>query len=226
MQAFSTEEFTDADYDFIAQTLMKYGSDDAILDLSELDGFLTAIVSGPDSIPPSIWLPAIWGGDEHSSNWDSEAEFKRFFTLVIRYMNSIVDVLMNEPNQYEPVFNVSALSKAEVLIIEEWCFGFMRAVDLGNWPPMDNAASEVLQLIEFHGREENFAQMEALTLQEHQANAKRIASGIKLIHAYWLAKRAHLAPKARKPVVNEPKVGRNEPCPCGSGKKFKQCCLH
>jgi len=25
-------------------------------------------------------------------------------------------------------------------------------------------------------------------------------------------------------VRNEPKVGRNEPCPCGSGKKFKQCC--
>lgn len=22
------------------------------------------------------------------------------------------------------------------------------------------------------------------------------------------------------------KVGRNEPCPCGSGKKFKNCCIH
>ncbi|WP_204478448.1 SEC-C metal-binding domain-containing protein, partial [Aeromonas veronii] len=22
------------------------------------------------------------------------------------------------------------------------------------------------------------------------------------------------------------KIGRNDPCPCGSGKKFKQCCLH
>jgi SWIM/SEC-C metal-binding protein len=27
-----------------------------------------------------------------------------------------------------------------------------------------------------------------------------------------------------KPVVAEKKVGRNEPCPCGSGKKFKNCC--
>ena len=27
------------------------------------------------------------------------------------------------------------------------------------------------------------------------------------------------------PVVrNTPKVGRNEPCPCGSGKKYKHCC--
>lgn len=27
------------------------------------------------------------------------------------------------------------------------------------------------------------------------------------------------------PVRNENKVGRNEPCPCGSGKKYKKCCL-
>ena len=27
-------------------------------------------------------------------------------------------------------------------------------------------------------------------------------------------------PQKRK----QPKVGRNEPCPCGSGKKYKKCC--
>ena len=36
-------------------------------------------------------------------------------------------------------------------------------------------------------------------------------------------------PEAKKKViqqtiVNDSKVGRNEPCPCGSGKKFKKCC--
>ena len=30
---------------------------------------------------------------------------------------------------------------------------------------------------------------------------------------------------APKPIIRtEPKVGRNDPCPCGSGKKFKKCC--
>ncbi len=28
------------------------------------------------------------------------------------------------------------------------------------------------------------------------------------------------------PVPNKPKVGRNDPCPCGSGKKYKKCCLN
>ena len=31
---------------------------------------------------------------------------------------------------------------------------------------------------------------------------------------------------ANKPIVKEKKIGRNDPCPCGSGKKYKKCCLH
>ena len=27
-----------------------------------------------------------------------------------------------------------------------------------------------------------------------------------------------------QPVVKPEKIGRNEPCPCGSGKKYKKCC--
>lgn len=32
------------------------------------------------------------------------------------------------------------------------------------------------------------------------------------------------AQKASKTVVKDKKIGRNEPCPCGSGKKYKKCC--
>jgi len=28
-----------------------------------------------------------------------------------------------------------------------------------------------------------------------------------------------------QPYVPDEKVGRNDPCPCGSGKKYKKCCL-
>ena len=37
----------------------------------------------------------------------------------------------------------------------------------------------------------------------------------KEIHTEW---------KNGKTVVNETKIGRNDPCPCGSGKKYKKCC--
>jgi len=35
---------------------------------------------------------------------------------------------------------------------------------------------------------------------------------------------ADLAPVAAPIVNSDPKVGRNDPCPCGSGKKYKKCC--
>ena len=35
---------------------------------------------------------------------------------------------------------------------------------------------------------------------------------------------SHGEPTAKRPVRADKKVGRNDPCPCGSGKKYKNCC--
>ena len=45
---------------------------------------------------------------------------------------------------------------------------------------------------------------------------------IKLKGVYAHCKKKHFAPQQPLQV---PKVGRNDPCPCGSGKKYKKCCL-
>ena len=45
---------------------------------------------------------------------------------------------------------------------------------------------------------------------------------MKLKAIYAHCKKKHYAPKQE---LQLPKVGRNDPCPCGSGKKFKKCCL-
>lgn len=39
-------------------------------------------------------------------------------------------------------------------------------------------------------------------------------------------KRPKMKQTGNLPIVrDEPKIGRNDPCPCGSGKKYKKCCL-
>jgi len=64
-------------------------------------------------------------------------------------------------------------------------------------------------------------------LPEPEASKLRdaIAPNVRALHAYWLTRRARgvqdLARRDRAPL----RVGRNEPCPCGSGKKYKKCCL-
>ena len=45
---------------------------------------------------------------------------------------------------------------------------------------------------------------------------------IKLKSIYSHCKKKHFS---HQEPVHLPKVGRNAPCPCGSGKKYKQCCL-
>lgn len=32
-------------------------------------------------------------------------------------------------------------------------------------------------------------------------------------------------PEKKKPIIKPKKIGRNEKCPCGSGLKYKKCCL-
>lgn len=52
---------------------------------------------------------------------------------------------------------------------------------------------------------------------------------LKKFHAPFLEKlssnQSHPKEEANPTVRDKPKVGRNDLCPCGSGKKFKQCCL-
>jgi preprotein translocase subunit SecA len=45
---------------------------------------------------------------------------------------------------------------------------------------------------------------------------------LKLKGIYAHCKKRNFAPKQ---PIQVPKVGRNDPCPCGSGKKYKKCCL-
>ena len=60
-------------------------------------------------------------------------------------------------------------------------------------------------------------------------NAEEIAKGIGMEPAQLLSLRdtfvEHSMRQALLGEAAERKIGRNEPCPCGSGKKYKKCCL-
>jgi len=55
-------------------------------------------------------------------------------------------------------------------------------------------------------------------MKEHHAE---FVEGIHDLRSQWIEDMR----QSETVVRTEPKVGRNDPCPCGSGKKFKQCCL-
>lgn len=236
----NTEPLTEDELDFVDAILLAYGQEGSIVDASELDGFLTAIVSGPDMIMPSQWFPALWGGAGKEPEWHDEREMNVFMTLLMQHMNNNVMMLMECPDEFEALFSYRKTDKGTVHIVEEWCFGYMRGVELGNWPALPEAEHEHLQEIALHGSSEYFGVLDTMTLEEHQQTIVEIEPAARALHRYFLEQRSspsmgemrgassmmppHLSGQSSKRAG--PKVGRNEPCPCGSGKKFKQCCLH
>jgi len=196
--------------------------DEGVLDISELDGLFTAIVSGPVIIQPSKWMPEVWGDFE--PEWESDDAFEKVFTLMMRHMNGIVSTLIEQPEIFEPVFLTGG--RNESMIVDEWCEGYARGVALAadEWE-MDDLDMKVLlapilaftEQAGWPGHELKGAKLRNLQ------NA--ITPNVREIHAYWLKRRSEEPPL--QPIRrNAELVGRNDPCPCGSGKKYKKCCLH
>jgi uncharacterized protein len=196
--------------------------DEAILGVSELDGFLTALVSSPNVIVPSRWLPALWGVEEPV--WESAEELQEIFGLIVRHQNSIAATLLQEPQAFEPMFGEREVEGKKYLIVDEWCHGYMRGVvlDARAWSASDADIEALLRPIQLWGTEEGWRKIDAMSDADQIREQNAIASPVRALHKYWLDRRDLQAAPIRR---SSPKVGRNDFCPCGSGKKYKHCCL-
>lgn len=174
---------TEEQLEWLDDILLKYGTEASLVDASELDGMLTAIVSGVETLSPAIWLPAIWGSDEAMPEWESEEEFQRFHNLISQHVNDIVDRLTGYPDQFEPLFGTQNVDGQEYTVVEEWCHGYMKGVDLGDWSSLPASLQPALQAIALHGREENIPQLEKLSIEEYEASIAAIKPAVLSLHA-------------------------------------------
>ncbi len=202
---------------------MLYGNDDSIVDSSELDGFCASLACSPEVILPSMWIPAMWGGEELMPEWKSMTESQDFNAFLFTVYNGVIDEL--NQGEYEPLFWLSEVDGESYSIVDEWCSGFLRAVNLwGNLSATDTMVVEKsLEPIRLFATDRGFKQLENMSKNEIKAQQDLIEAAIKDLFGYFLEKRKDLL----VPIVRrEAKVSRNDPCPCGSGKKYKRCCLH
>ena len=198
--------------------------DEGVLGISELDGLFTAIVGGPVAVMPSKWLPAVYGDFEPV--WRDEEEFQEILSLMMRHMNGIAGMLMDAPEDFEPIFLEREVEGRLYTIVDEWCEGYLRGVHLAldDWDKGGEAMSVLLTPILAFTEQSDWLG-HTYEADETEKIQQAIAPNVRTIHAYWLARRADQA-LAGQPVRHaERRVGRNDPCPCGSGKKYKKCCL-
>lgn len=202
------------------------GKNEGVLDISELDGFMTALVSGPVVVPPSRWLPVVWGDFE--PEWKNPQEFEAVFTLLIRHMNGIVSSLMEQPGDFEPLFLERVVEGKTYTIVDEWCEGYVQGVNLTAdlWGAGGLEMEIMLIPMRAFTSETDWRGHELSSDVEIENLYQAIARNVREIHTYWLARREADAPSFVPVRRAAPSAGRNAPCPCGSGKKFKKCCLH
>lgn len=219
-----TGQLNESELEWLDDILTKYNTNHAILDVAELDDLLTAVLSSPQEIEPEQWLVAVWGGADYVPRWASEKEMTRFMNLAFQHMADTAERLNEFPEQFEPLFGLREVDGSELTIVEEWCFGYMRGVALSDWSTLPDSLKPALEAIALHGTEENFERVEKMSPEAFEESVDAIRLAALDLHAYWMA---HPQEKAvQQPIKAEEKPGRNDPCPCGSGKKFKQCCLH
>lgn len=195
---------------------------ESAMDISTLDGFLTAIAVGPELIMPSEWMPFVWGHDEPV--YDGLEEAQRILHAIMGRYNEIVTTLRDQPQNYGPLFYEDTDGST---IAECWAEGFVTAIRLrpAAWQPIleDEKHASLVVPILLTGCADEIS--DELDIDEDAKNhlvreaADYIPACVFAIDEFWRERGLSRPARSR-----ERKVGRNEPCPCGSGRKYKRCC--
>jgi len=209
----------------VESSVAEYGedTDPGVCCVSEMDGFLTAIVSAPNTILPSRWLPAMWG--EREIVWRDQDEAQYALGLIMRHMNGIAGLLIHDPDIFDPLF--IDFEDSDEPFVMAWCAGYVRAMELDDgWETEDDELGEALASILLFGTEFGERLIDEADDESLRNMAMSVPESVRFIHAYWFSRRDASDDLIKTAVRDTPKVGRNQPCPCGSGRKYKHCCLH
>ena len=171
------------DLDALDDYLMSDHAPDDSMGLSDLDGFLTGVVVGPELILPSEWLPVIWGGEE--PGFQTEDEMRTVLGSIMGRYNEIVACLDTDPDDFDPIFLEGPGGE---VIASDWAGGFLDAVALRAtaWEPLiesDDAGILMTPLFLLNGDMEID---DAADENELMAQASdMIPTCITGIHAFW-----------------------------------------
>jgi uncharacterized protein len=126
------------------------------MDFYTFDGFICAVLSGPNTIVPSEWLRWVWDQERGAQPPEvrSEKQAKRVLSLLIGHANVLAFTLTHGPQHYEPLFYAHKIEGNSVPIIDEWCCGYVKgiALDLEGWQPLIDARPDWFEVIHLYGR--------------------------------------------------------------------------
>lgn len=186
----------------------------------EVQGFMMALLSGPDALNPTNWLPEILG-EESLFDAKERTEIER----LVMAMAANMRMKLNEKILPDLWFYEDEAGNPDFYT---WCNAYLYALDIvpTDWfEAVDQEEFEdlfypIMALGGIYDDEENGEVILHLNEKELTQLESDLPHVLLDIYWYWQA------------IINKPqtvrregeKVGRNDSCPCGSGKKYKACC--
>lgn len=228
---------SEAETDHLGKRLAAIKTENA-LGLEGVDGLFCALVASPDSVPPSMYLPVILGGEAGNSEaFANLDEANTTTSLIMRYWNSIIADLERES------IHIPFIMEPGIDGIQgrAWARGFMRGVRLAptGWNELltDENEGLLVSIPLVAGEMDPGWPKEPLTREKNDELVQWMIAGAARAYTKFTALRREQAEGMYEDALDdddeyypetyvrpEPKVGRNEPCPCGSGRKYKRCC--
>lgn len=241
----ASRDLTDAEFaeldDLLAATPEPLEPLDAVM----LDGYLCGVLVQPVLLEPATWLAHVFDFDGRPLPDDVNADWRQRTTALVMRRHAHLNQALLDDGWFDPlvlefddeqpppplaegeVDAMAGLSSVSQSLMP-WVAGFQHATisfpDLMELPD-DAVMAAVARLFRHLPAETDEEREVVATLdREHPLATLDDAMEELVVTVADLCDLTHdLRYKVDTVKRDAPKVGRNEPCPCGSGKKFKQC---
>jgi uncharacterized protein len=200
-------------------------NEDRGLTVESVDGLFAALACSPVAAEPSEWLPVVWGGEP--PEWTTIGEEQEATGLLMRMWNQVAEEIQS--SDFAPLMTTGLDGAGnEVTLPHAWCMGFMEGMQLHEKYWLDESNEELQKLLLPIG----IVAMDAAVLlgvapeEQEQLPPAELEQCVELLPDIVLELRDYWLEHPATPIIlrsGAANLAANDPCPCGSGKSFKQC---
>jgi uncharacterized protein len=224
----------DEDLEALAEILDQL-QEDGSMDLEELDGFFAALHCCPEQVPPREFLLEILGSGDSLENeeiFPGPEAAKLVWTLILKHWNAVGDAFRTG-DLFDPLLLEDEEGRASG---NNWAVGFLRGVDMREelWKELlDDEVkydwfSPILALAHEGDPDPKLQPYNEPIPEEQRENVlAELSEAVTEIYRHFTPRRELNAASLRQQPFSQQsakKIGRNDPCYCGSGLKYKKCC--